>query len=479
MYHALVNRYHKAIQKRNLTPTETIELQRTKADLEAFELEKLQGAKVRSRVRVMQANEKPSRFFSRRESRNASKKVIKALKTSNGVVTGLDDIMKEQVRFYRELYTERLVDTSAQEEMLPYVEKRLSEEEQLSMETALTAEECQNALRSAKHNKTPGSDGLPKEFYVTFWDLIKDDFTEVANDCFNKGELPLSLRRAIITLLYKKDDPEDLKNWHPISLLNMDYKILTKVVTNRLRPIMPSLIHQDQTCSVIGRSYEDNATLLRDLCSYVEAKQLTCAIISIDQDKAFDSVHWGFMNKVLQRMNFGSIIRGVIKCLCTNIQSAIFNNGHVSEFFDIYSGVRQGCPLSPLLFVLVAEAFGLAIRRCAEIKGLKLPGGREIKISQYADDNSCVVTNDYGITKVLDVFQMYGRASGAKLNDGKTKGLWLGKWRVRTDNPGGFEWINTNIKIVGYFIGNDTAPEDTWLLAIKKFTQTLNDWNCH
>ena len=94
----------------------------------------------------------------------------------------------------------------------------------------------------------------------------------------------------------------------------------------------------------------------------------------------------------------------------------------LSEFFDVHRGVRQGCPLSPLLFVLVSECFGQLVRSCKEIQDLTLPGGRESKISQYADDNTCFVTNDYGLLKVLDVFEQYGRASGAKLNRTKSKG---------------------------------------------------------
>ena len=129
------------------------------------------------------------------------------------------------------------------------------------------------------------------------------------------------------------------------------------------------------------------------------------------------------MHKVLARMNFDPIIRGIIRCLYTHVQSAILSNGTLSEFFDVTRGVRQGCPLSPLLFVLVSECFGQLSRTCSEIRGIKLPGGRECKISQYADDNTCFVTNDCGLLKVLDVFEKYGRASGAKLNRTKSKGL--------------------------------------------------------
>ena len=278
------------------------------------------------------------------------------------------------------------------------------------------------------------------------------------------------------TLLFKKEDLENLKNWRPISLLNVDYKLIAKVISQRLRVVMPSLIHPDQSCAVPGRSSEDNATLLRDISDYVQSNNLKCAFIAIDQEKAFDYVDWGFMHKVLARMNFGPIIRGIIKYLYTRVQSAILSNGTLSEFFDVHRGVRQGCPLSPLLFVLVSECFGQLVRSCKEIQGITLPGGRESKISQYADDNTCFVTNDYGLLKVLDVFEQYGRASGAKLNRTKSKGLWLGRWRQRSDSPGGLMWSNSTIKIVGFHFGDESAFAKTWEAGKAKFSKVLTEW---
>jgi hypothetical protein len=89
--------------------------------------------------------------------------------------------------------------------------------------------------------------------------------------------------------------------------------------------------------------------------------------------------------------------------------------------------------------------------KCPEIQRLPVPGGKEVKISQYADDNTCIVTNSYGLVKVIDVFNEYGRASGARLNTTKSKGLWLGRWRSRTDSPCGLTWVNTSLKIVGIY----------------------------
>ena len=98
--------------------------------------------------------------------------------------------------------------------------------------------------------------------------------------------------------MFKKEDPELLKNWRPISLLNTDYKIITKVLVNRVKPVMPMIIHPDECCSVPERSSEDNATLLRDVCDYLEVNErMACAFISIDQEKAFDYVDWGFLRQ--------------------------------------------------------------------------------------------------------------------------------------------------------------------------------------
>jgi hypothetical protein len=329
--------------------------------------------------------------------------------------------MSEQVNFYKTLYSKVPTDSAAQDRLLNLLERKLTDEQRDSCEDLFTASECSAALKSMSCGKTPGSDGLPKEFYITFWDMLREDFVEMANNCIADGIIPESLRQAMILLLYKKDDPELLKNWRRISLLNVDYKIITKVLVNRMKPLMSSFIDSDQCCAVPGRSSEDNATLLRDICDYLEIhSQTACAFISIDQEKAFDYVDWKFLDRILETMNFGPQFRSFITCIYTDIQSAILSNGYVSEFFNIQRSVRQGCPLSSLLFVLVAEVFGQAIRKCPEIQGLRLPCGKEVKISQYADDNTCIVTNTYDIFKVIDVFDEYGRASGARLNRTKS-----------------------------------------------------------
>ena len=214
----LMNKFHRLSEKTSLSPHELEQLQRVRSDLCELASQRLEGAKIRSRVRIIRNNEKPSRFFFQRERYNASKKLVTALKTVNGRVTDSDGIMKEHVRFYKNLYTAILVDARAQEEVLFSIDRKLSEEEKLTLESFLSEEECLAALHAMPALRTPGSDGLPKEFYVCFGETLKSDFVLMVNSCLDKGELPLSLRRAVVTLLFKKEDPENLKNWRPISL---------------------------------------------------------------------------------------------------------------------------------------------------------------------------------------------------------------------------------------------------------------------
>ena len=139
----------------------------------------------------------------------------------------------------------------------------------------------------------------------------------ILNYSYAHGSLSDTQRRGILRLLFKKDDPLELKNWRPISLLNTDYKICTKVLANRLRKVLPRIINKDQTCGIPDRSIYENLFLLRDTIDYVQHKHLSAAIISLDQEKAFDRVNHGFLHRVLTRFNFGPLSRRRVNVVYT------------------------------------------------------------------------------------------------------------------------------------------------------------------
>ena len=225
--------------------------------------------------------------------------------------------------------------------------------------------------------KSPGVDSLPAEFYHRFWTLLGPDLVEVYNFCYRHDRLCKSQRQGAITLLYKKGDCLDPANWRPITLLCVDYKIVAKALGNRLLQVIASVISTDQSCGIPGRSPAENVRLLLDVACHGDQNNIGGAIVSLDQEKAFDRVEISFLMKVLERMGFGPSFRNWIGLLYTDVHSAVSVNGFLTKFFPVTRGVRQGCPLSPLLYVLVMESLASAVRADLHIDGFPLPGGEQ------------------------------------------------------------------------------------------------------
>lgn len=158
--------------------------------------------------------------------------------------------------------------------------------------------QCQKAS-----NKSAGIDGLPIEFYKCFWGIIGADYVDVINECFNQQELTESQKIAVISTLFKKGNQLSLTNWHPISLLNCDYKIISKILCIRLGKVLDQIISSDQICGVPGRSISHNLLLLKDLIAYYN-KWPPAVIIGTDQMKAFDRVDWDLLFHTLRKYNF-------------------------------------------------------------------------------------------------------------------------------------------------------------------------------
>ena len=274
----------KATISTNENEKETVPLIRK--EIEELDLSNINGARIRAKALEYHSNEKSSRYFFCLENSRQSKKVIRKLKTPDGrVIQDSRDLLGCIANFYESLYSPEPIDNEKQDSLLNTIDRFVPENFKVSLEEPLSADKCHKALTNMKSDKSPGSDGLPAEFYNFFWDEIGDTLVEVLNFCFNRGLLTESMRLAIISLLYKKGDIELLKNWRPISLLNVDYKIGSKAFASRLQLILPSILNSDQTCSVPGRSIFENLMLARDSIDYCQEKKLPLALIKLTKKK--------------------------------------------------------------------------------------------------------------------------------------------------------------------------------------------------
>ena len=214
----------------------------------------------------------------------------------------------------------------------------------------------------------------------------------------------------------------DAFNWRPISLLNVNCKLASRAIAGRLLKVIHLAVNKDQTCGVPGRFIGENVALLRYVVDFASSSNVPVAIISLDQEKAFDRVDWRFMRAT--KMGFGSSFIRWVDLFYTGVHSAVIVNGYLSGFFSLSRGVRQGCPLSPLLYVLVSEVLAVNVRANPAITGLSLPGVPALlsPITQYADDTSLIVGSDRSIRAVFDTYTLFEKGSGAKLNLSKSKG---------------------------------------------------------
>ena len=238
---------------------------------------------------------------------------------------------------------------------------------------------------------------------------------------YETGLLPESQRVAVIRCLPKKGDLADVRNWRPISLLNADYKIFAKCITNRLASFLPFVISPHQAANVKSRKIQHNLRLLRDFVFLADSKQMDAFILSIDQMQAFDRVNWPFLLATVEKQNFPLLILNWIRVLYTDISSCVKVNGVSSETFQITRGVRQGCPLSPVLYVIFSEALNECILKDEEIWGPPELGGRPL-LSQFAD-GTCL--GAIGIQSIFAVFRslaLFERASRYKNRDLSLKG---------------------------------------------------------
>ena len=299
---------------------------------------------------------------------------VSAVRDSDfAVFSNMDGIRRVLSSFYSSLFSAEDVDLAVRDSLLGNLDSSLSPQQAETCEGPLTVAECHQALLGMARKKAPGSDGLQTEFYIRFWDVPGVDLVEVFNFCFSAGFLTRSRRCGVISLTFKKGHRLDPSNWRPISLLNVDYKIASRAIAGRLLRVIPFFVNADQSCGVPGRFIGDTVALLRDVVNYATSTNVPLAMLSLDQEKAFYCVDWGFLRSILVHMRFGPSFVGWVDLFYSGVQSAMKVNGYLTHFFRLSRGVRQSCPLSLLLYVLYAEVLACSFQANPKIPGLLLP----------------------------------------------------------------------------------------------------------
>ena len=424
-------------------------------DLERESSERYKGSVVRSRLkRVLNEAVKSNATAREEEVRRFPDRYIASVKTPDGRLLRSGREIRDAFRAHFLDRFARCTDLPLQEFRSYLVDfPRLGAAEAASCEGVVTECEVHDTLKQVGLNKSPGLDGLPYEVYLRMSHMFVPILTDMFNHWFAQGAIPGSVAKGVITLLKKggRHVWEGLDDYRPITLLNTELKILARVLANRFQLVISDLIGPEQTFAVKGRSIQNNLHLIREVLEGIK-DDTEAALISLDQSKAFDMVDHRFLASVLETAGFQPEFRRWISMMYHNPQAVVQVNGRRSGVIAIERSVRQGCPLSPLLYVLALESL---LRRLRDegispaLHGIPFVGRLAARVSAFADDVTVFVSRRQDIEAVKVVVVEYEWIAGAKVNFDKSEGVRLGAWTGSNTLPGPFRWSYGPIRILG------------------------------
>ncbi|MCP3931562.1 MAG: hypothetical protein GY705_20955 [Bacteroidetes bacterium] len=468
------------------------EYYKTKKELDILEANKVAGAQLRAKQKWIEEGEKNSKFFFDLEKARGSSNIINRLKLNDEVtVETPHEILPAIKQFYQTLYTKDEEVTNVKEKMNTFMENenlpQLSDYFKETCDRSFSIEEMDIALRGLNSDSSPGSDGLTKAFYEKFWQNLRP----LLYKCLQKGigdeNLSTTMKRGVITLIPKSPDlPRDkLTNWRPVTLTNVDYKIFSRVLYNRLVITMDSLIHNDQVGFLKGRSMANHIRTIDDVISLAKEHHREGIVTSLDYQKAFDSIEKATILHTLKLFNFGPFFIKLIKTLISNTEACVQNGGWLSGWFSTSRGIRQGCGVSPLLFILVVELLATKIRNDDTIEKVFLDVGSvkclNPKLVQLADDMSLILKNWQSLKKALQIIDTFTTFSGLKLNKNKCNSMLIGGLTSSKNIEYGIPILkeHENLKILGiYFNCKREAShiEQNWVGKFNTMQKIISRW---
>jgi len=283
----------------------------------------------------------------------------------------------------------------------------------------LRLEEVKECIGNLKDNRSPGNDGLISEFYKVFRDKLVPFLLAVFIESIEKGELPSSLKQGVITLIPKPNkDILYLENWRPISLLNNDAKLFALIFAKRLKKGLENIIDEEQTGFIQVRHISNNIRKILDMVDYNDYVLDDSFILFIDFHKAFDTIEHTFLFKAIDFFGFGNYFQKAIKTLYKGCNSSVKLARGTSGRFEIGRGIRQGCPISPFLFLLATQIMALHIKT-GHFQGIAAVG-KTFKLCQFADDTALFLKDKNEIIKAVKCIKEFSDVSGLGMNMNKS-----------------------------------------------------------
>jgi hypothetical protein len=402
------------------------DLKNIKQELESLLAQDDERWKQRAKVNWLKNGDRNTKFYYACANQRRSGNRISKIADEAGLVwESQNDIQTAFMKYFSRLFTAGPMGDL--EVCLQNLNRRVSDEMNGELLRTFT-EEIGFALKQMAPLKASGPDGLPADFFQKHWDLMGDEVCLAVLNTLNSGILPHYLNMTHIALIPKVKNPSNVTEFRPISLCNVLYKLISKVLANRLKKILPHIISQTQSAFIPGRLISDNILAayetLHTMHSRMKGKKGFMAV-KLDMSKAYDMVEWKFLEKVMRRMGFAPRWIHLIMMCVTTVKYAVVVNGNPSGCILPTRGLRQGDPISPYIFLICAEVLSSMVtvaNREGSLTGVQTSKlGPRVSHLFFADDSLLFCRSSLTQWNYLtQLLQRYEAASGQRLNGNKT-----------------------------------------------------------
>jgi hypothetical protein len=381
--------------------------------------------RLRSRATWLKSGDSNSKFFHRVASYNRQKKRIWSIKSDGHDIRGLEAIKAEAVSHFSQQFkascSPNLLEKVSTTGLYPSL---VSGAEAEDLFKPVTLAEIKDILSHFKTERSPGPDGWTSEFFCFFFDFLGEELLQMVEDTRITGKIAGGINSTFLVLIPKDDSPITFNDYRPISLCNLIYKIISKVISNRIKPFLGRSLSAEQLGFLKGRRIQDAIGAAHECLHSIKQKNLKALVMKLDLKKAFDCVDWDFLRLILHAVGFGErFITWTLSCV-TSANIAVLINGEPSTFFRSERGLRQGCPLSPYLFILIMEALSILLTKSFtehKISGIKVSNLIKIVHLMFVDDVLLLSKADpEEWLIILEVLQRFSTVSGLSINHSKS-----------------------------------------------------------
>ncbi|PNX99941.1 cysteine-rich receptor-like protein kinase, partial [Trifolium pratense] len=435
----------------------------------------------KSRTKWIQEGDANSRFFhSSIKGRRRRNQIVK-IKKEAVWLEGVEAIKQET----KDHFSKHLSEEWSSRPFLQGINfKSLSNEDNDLLLAPFDESEVKDTIWSCDGNKSPGPDGFNLNFFKACWVIVKFDVMNFLEEFHAKARLPKAVTASFLTLIPKKDHPQDLFDFRPICLIGSLYKILSKILANRLKRVLGKLISNGQSAFLPHRQIFDGVVVLNEVIDLAKRRKDKCMFFKVDFERAYDSVSWGFLDRMMTLMGFSAEWMSWMRACIFESSMSILVNGSPTDDFKVGRGLRQGDPLSPFLFLIVAEGLAGMMNKAVDIgkfKGFSINANLQFQLLQFADDTIIMGEGSWeNLWTIKSLLRGFELVSGLKINFVKSK-----LYGVNVDTrllEAGAVFLSCNtaaipFKFLGLPVGANPRRRETWKPVVEALTKRLNSWN--